>query len=85
MSKPKVARVGSPAQAISLDDVTITCYRQPHFISEDGEQPITIPGRQLGQVLAWLAQTRPGILGKATDDLFHPGEVGLKLEGLGGA
>lgn len=60
MSKKTVAPQPAPTQgAIPLSDITITWYRQPHFHGEKGAVPIMITGRQLGQVLSWLAQTRP--------------------------
>jgi hypothetical protein len=84
MSKPKVARVQADPPSIPLDDVTITCYRSAHFVGEEGEQPVTITGRQLGQVLAWLAQTRPGLIGPdaALEELWSPSSIALNLEGL---
>lgn len=97
MSKPKVAparpkgqaeHAMTPGRAIPLSDVTITCYRQPHFFGEEGETPITITGRQLGQIVAWLAQTRPGCLpaphNKVSDEnLWDPDGVALDVEALG--
>jgi hypothetical protein len=86
MAKTKVTparpKTQAPADAIPLDGVTITCYPQFHFGSGEKQEPRRITGRQLGQVLAWLAQTRPAILGNA-GDLWTSTEVGLKLEGLG--
>jgi hypothetical protein len=86
MSRPKVTRAVSPAQqAIPLSDVTITCYRHPHFVGEEGRVPVEISGRQLGQVLAWLLQTRPGVIGKGHEDtdVWESVDVALNLEGLG--
>jgi hypothetical protein len=82
MSKPKVA---SPAQAIPLSDVTITCYRHPHFVGEEGRVPVEISGRQLGQVLAWVLQARPGVFGKGNEDtdVWEGADVALDLEGHG--
>lgn len=73
----------SPAHTIPLSDVTITCYRPAHFVGEEGQTPITITGRQLGQALAWLAKTRPGRFDGSADDLWSPEDVALKVEGLG--
>jgi hypothetical protein len=86
MSKPKVARVQVDPPSIPLSDVTITCYRPSHFVGEEGPQAIAVTGRQLGQVLAWLARTRPGLIGNdpARDDMWTPDDVAMDLEGLGG-
>ena len=86
MSKPTVPHAESPAQGIPLSDVTITCYRPSHFVGEEGLTAVTITGQQLGQVLAWLARTRPGLIGKdaATAELWSPSDVAMDLEGLGG-
>ena len=84
MAKPTVAQAESSAQAIPLSDVTITCYRAPHFYGEpEADQPITIPGQQVGEILSWLAQTRPSMLGDATVNLWPAGSIALDLEGLG--
>lgn len=44
---------------------------------------MTITGRELGQVLAWLALDHPGILGKG-EALCPRTGLALQLEGLGG-
>ena len=71
----------SSAQAIPLRDVTITLYRPPHYMGEEGKQPVTITGRQLGQLLAWLLKTRPGI-GASHDPLWTADDLALHVEWL---
>ena len=84
MSKLTVPQAESPDQTIPLSDVTITCYRDPHFHGENEKElvPITIPGQQLGQILAWLLQVRPGIVNGSAGDLWSPEDVAFELEGL---
>ena len=86
MSTPKVPQAESPAQPIPLSDVTITCYRPSFFVGEEGPTAVTITGQQLGQVLAWLARTRPGLIGNdpSSKDLWSRDDVAMDLEGLGG-
>jgi hypothetical protein len=88
--KPKGAPdAASPAHTVPLSDVTITMDRRGNFGSGKDHQAITVTGRQLGQVLAWIAQTRPGCIGgpdspdPAADNLWPSDDIALKLEGLG--
>jgi len=84
MGKKRVALAAVPKQAIPLSDVTITWYRAAHFFGEDRDVPVTITGRQLGQVLSWLARTRPGVIGKdaSRPEVWTQSEVALSLEGV---
>jgi hypothetical protein len=83
MAKTTVPRAESPAQTIPLSDVTISTYREAHFLGEEGKQPVTITGRQLGQVLTWLLDVHPTIFDKPDDDVWDPGTVAYDLERLG--
>jgi hypothetical protein len=66
MSKSKVAPPGRPEQipaahTIPLSDITITWPPRRDFEGEP-EKPITLSGKQLGAIVAWLARTAPGRL-----------------------
>jgi hypothetical protein len=67
MAKTKVAPPAESKQdTIPLSDISVTRYRDAYFSGEDGDTPVVITGRQLGQVLSCLARSRPGISSGAT-------------------
>jgi hypothetical protein len=94
MAKLKVAPAPpapqeSAGRTVPLDDVRIIWSRPRHYWGEPDEVKLEIPGAQLGQILAWLSVTKPGLLGKADktgkpEELWPRGEVALELEGLSG-
>jgi hypothetical protein len=73
------------ARTIPLSEIAITWYRGAHFVGEKDDTPVVISGRQLAQVLSWLANERPGVFGEkpSREDVWTAGEIGLELEGLG--
>jgi hypothetical protein len=91
MSKPKVTPAPPGPQeehaprTIPLSDITITWPPLRDFEGEP-ETPIALSGKQLGQLVAWLARTAPGRLQPymATNRVWQPDAVNLTLDGVAG-
>ena len=83
MAKAKVTPIAAARQAetrtIPLSDITITWAALSDF-EGDPETPITLSGKQLGEVVAWMARTMPGAL-RSGHTWDHTG-VWLDLKGL---
>jgi hypothetical protein len=84
MAKAKVTPIAAARQAaqprtIPLSDITITW---PPFRDFEGapEKPITLSGKRLGAIVAWMARTTPGAL--TAEDTWSRDLVHLDLKGL---
>ena len=75
--------VDSAADTVPLAAIEITWYLNRHFIGEQDPHAVKITGTHLGQVLAWLVQTRPGVMRPkaetSDDEIWTRGEVGFDL------
>jgi Arc/MetJ family transcription regulator len=88
MAKSKVTPIAAARQAeprtIPLSEITITWPPLRDF-EGDPEKPITLSGKQLGQVVAWLARTAPGSLQPyMASRVWQPDAVNLTLDGMAG-
>ena len=90
MSKPKVTlappgpQEAQAPRTIPLSDVTIIWPPLRDFEGEP-EKPITLSGKQLGQLVAWLARTAPGRLQPyMANRVWQPDAVNLTLDGVAG-
>lgn len=84
MAKSKVTPAPSGPQeqeprTIPLSDITITWPPLRDFEGEP-ERPITLSGKRLGAIVAWMARTAPGAL--TTEDTWARDAVHLDLKGL---
>ena len=91
MAKAKVtptARTPQPAprsdaaepRTIPLSDITITWPPLRDFEGEP-EKPITLSGKRLGAIVAWMARTTPGAMGPG--EVWDHTKIWLDLRGLG--
>jgi hypothetical protein len=89
MSKVKVPSAPpgpqeSAARTIPLSDITIT-WPPPRDFEGEPEKPITLSGKQLGQLVAWLARTAPGRLQPyMANRVWQENAVYLTLDGVAG-
>jgi hypothetical protein len=85
MSKPKVTPAPPGPQeeqvprTIPLSEITITWPPLRDFEGEP-ERPITLSGKRLGAIVAWMARTTPGAL--TTEDTWARDAVRFDLKGL---
>jgi hypothetical protein len=85
MSKPKVTPAPpNPQEAqaprtVPLSDISITWPPLNDFEGEP-ETPITLSGKRLGEVVAWMARTMPGAL--SGGHTWGPTGVWLDLKGF---
>jgi hypothetical protein len=59
-ARAKALTAVQPGDRLPLGDVEITYHREPHFIGEEGDVPVTISGDELGRVLHWMSRDAPG-------------------------
>jgi Arc/MetJ family transcription regulator len=90
MSKPKVTPAPPGPQeeqaprTVPLSEITITWPPLRDFEGEP-EKPITVSGKQLAQLVAWLARTAPGRLQPyMANRVWQPDAVNLTLDGMAG-
>jgi hypothetical protein len=72
---------------VPLAGITIT-WPPLHDYEGESAQPVTLTGRALGQILAWMARTSPGMLAAAVKDpdtdIWGSEYVFLELQGIAG-
>jgi hypothetical protein len=90
MSKPRVTPAPPGPQeeqaprTIPLSEISITWPPLRDFEGEP-EKSITVSGKQLGQLVAWLARTAPGRLQPyMANRVWQPDAVNLTLDGVAG-
>jgi hypothetical protein len=84
MSKAKVPPIATARQdeprTVPLSDITITWPPLRDFDGEP-ETPITLSGKRLGAIVAWMARTTPGHL-RGEGDPWYADGVRFDLQGL---
>ena len=81
MAKKRVTAAPPKEQApqtVPLEAISITWMRPKAYLGEDGDQPMTITGRQLAKFLRWIALESPG--GHSLDKFGDPDDVRWLLD-----